>query len=306
MKKSVLLSAAGLLILFYTSSVHATPDYAISTLQFCKTCHVNPDGGGELTEKGAEFAASGYVWPPKGRYRVLSPIKKSVRFIVGYLHILAGFIWFGTILYVHILLRPAYASKGLPRGEVFLGGLSMAVVGISGVLLTISRISSLDILLSTTWGRVLVVKIFLYLFMISSAMTVVRVVGPRLKRASSKLVLPDDGVFDPETLSICDGKEGRPAFIAFRNKVYDTGSSALWRGGMHMTRHSAGEDLTAAIAKAPHDEEKLEELKVVGAYDASRMPPRTPAQKAFYVIAYLNLSLVFAVLFVIAYWRWGI
>jgi len=24
--------------------------------------------------------------------------------------------WFGTILYVHLLLKPAYAARGLPRG----------------------------------------------------------------------------------------------------------------------------------------------------------------------------------------------
>ena len=301
-----LVLAVGLFLLYFPCSASATPEYAAGTMQLCSTCHVDPSAGGELTEKGAAFAASGYVWPPKGRYRVLSPIKKSVRFIVGYLHILAGFTWFGTILYVHILLRPAYASKGLPRGEVFLGGLSMVVVGISGVLLTISRISSLDILFSTTWGRVLTIKIFLYLFMISSALTVVKVVGPRLKIGGTKSALPADGVFDAETLSACDGKEDRPAYIAFRNKVYDASSSNLWRGGVHMTRHPSGQDLTEAIAKAPHEEDKLEKLEVVGTYDASLMPSRTPAQKAFYFIAYMNLSLVFAVLFVIAYWRWGI
>jgi hypothetical protein len=28
--------------------------------------------------------------------------------------------WFGTILYVHILLKAAYAVKGLPKGELIL------------------------------------------------------------------------------------------------------------------------------------------------------------------------------------------
>ncbi|MBE9504998.1 MAG: hypothetical protein IME96_12565 [Proteobacteria bacterium] len=142
--------------------------------------------------------------------------------------------------------------------------------------------------------------------MISSALTVVKVVGPRLKRGGTKSALPADGVFDAETLSACDGKEDRPAYIAFRNKVYDASSSNLWRGGVHMTRHSSGKDLTETIAKAPHEEDKLEKLEVVGTYDASLIPARTPVQKAFYFIAYMNLSLVFAVLFVIAYWRWGI
>ena len=73
-----------------------------------------------------------------------------------------------------------------------------------------------------------------------------------------------------------------------------------------MKLHSSGHDLTDAISKAPHGEEKLKDLKVVGSYDASIKPPMTLAQKAFYFFAYMNLTLVFIVLFVIAFWRWGI
>jgi hypothetical protein len=50
----------------------------------------------------------------------------------------------------------------------------------------------------------------------------------------------------------------------------------------------------------------LERARRVGSYDSSRRAPKTPAQKAFYVIAYLNLTLVFVVLFLLAWWRWGI
>ena len=41
-----------------------------------------------------------------------------VRLIIGYLHLLTAIAWFGTILYVHILLKPACAAKGLPKGEL--------------------------------------------------------------------------------------------------------------------------------------------------------------------------------------------
>ena len=37
-----------------------------------------------------------------------------------------------------------------------------------------------------------------------------------------------------------------------------------------------------------------------------RKPPKTFTQKAFYVIAYLNVVIVFCVLITIAYWRWGL
>ena len=70
--------------------------------------------------------------------------------------------------------------------------------------------------------------------------------------------------------------------------------------------HSAGEDLTAAIGRAPHGKEKLEAFTAVGGYDAARTVPKTSAQKTFYFVAYMYLSIVFVVLTVISYWRWGI
>jgi predicted heme/steroid binding protein/uncharacterized membrane protein len=291
-------------LLWPPPAAQATPEFSERTEQGCQTCHVDPEGG-ELSRKGLEFAASGYVWPPRGGYRVLGPIRRTVRLGLGILHILAAFMWFGTILYVHLLLRPAYAAKGLPRGEVLVGMASMAIVGVSGALLTISRIRSLEVLVSSPWGILLAIKISLYLVMISSALFVILFVGPRLKSVRAEVAVPPDGVFDPFTLTAFDGKEGRPSRVACRGKVYDLSGSPLWAGGMHM-KHGAGGDMTDAIARAPHGVEKLEPFAPVGLYDASREPPKSPAQKAFYFVAYMNLTLVFAVLVVIAVWRWGI
>jgi predicted heme/steroid binding protein len=283
---------------------HATPGYSENTGQGCSTCHISAEGGA-LTETGLEYAASGYVWPPEGGYRVMGPLKKSVRLVVGLFHIVAAFLWFGTILYVHLLLRPAYAAKGLPRGEVSLGLVSMAVVGVTGVLLTVSRMSSLRVLSESTWGILLIAKIVLYLVMISSAIFVVLFVGPRLKRGMTKAVHPKEGVFDSLTLSAFDGKDGRQAYVAYKGKVFDMSDLALWKNGMHM-KHISGSDLTDALSRAPHGEEKLEPLKVVGSYDSERKPEKTAPQKAFYFVAYMNLTIVFLVLIVIALWRWGL
>ena len=71
-------------------------------------------------------------------------------------------------------------------------------------------------------------------------------------------------------------------------------------------KHQAGHELSDVIAKAPYGEEKLEPLNLVGTYNAELKPPKTFAQKAFYFIAYMNLVIVFIVLFVIAHWRWGL
>jgi predicted heme/steroid binding protein/uncharacterized membrane protein len=293
-----------LITFLWPVSLPATPDYAEDTKQGCLICHLEEDGG-DINEMGLEFSASGYVWPPEGGYRVLGPVRKTVRFAFGMFHIIAGFMWFGTIMYVHLILRPGYAARGLPKSEVALGMVSMIIVGITGVLLTISKIRSLDVLYSSPWGITLSVKIMLYLVMISSALFVVLFIGPKLKKGVKKSVPAIPDIFDPETLSHFDGNDGRPAYIAHKDRVFDMTNLKLWKNGLHM-KHAAGHDMTDSLPKAPHGEEKLEGLLLVGKYDGSRKPPKTPVQKAFYFIAYMNLSIVFCVLIVIAYWRWGL
>ena len=291
-------------IFFLPISLPATPDYAEDTKQGCLICHLEEDGG-DINEMGLKFSASGYVWPPEGGYRILGPVRKTVRFAFGMFHIIAAFMWFGTIMYVHLILKPGYAVRGLPKGEVALGMASMLIVGITGVLLTISKIRSLDVLYSSPWGITLSVKIMLYLVMISSALFVVIFIGPKLKRGMKKSIPEIPEIFDPETLSHFDGKEGRPAYIAYKNRVIDMANLKLWKNGQHM-KHAAGHDMTDSLPKAPHGEEKLEVLPLIGKYDGSRKPLKTPVQKAFYFIAYMNLSIVFCVLIVIAYLRWGL
>jgi predicted heme/steroid binding protein len=291
-----------LFIFFFPISLPATPDYAEDTKQGCLICHLEEDGE-DINEIGLEFSASGYVWPPEGGYRVLGPVRKTVRFAFGLFHIIAGFMWFGTIMYVHLILKPGYAARGLPKGEVALGMVSMIIVGITGVLLTISKIRALDVLYSTPWGITLSVKIMLYLVMISSALFVVLFIGPRLKKGMKKSITATPEIFDPVTLSHFDGKEGIPAYVAYKEKVFDMTRLKLWKNGIHM-KHAAGNDMTDPLSKAPHGEEKLEGLPVVGKYDGSMKPPKTPVQKMFYFVAYMNLTIVFAVLIVIAYWRW--
>ena len=70
--------------------------------------------------------------------------------------------------------------------------------------------------------------------------------------------------FAPEELSSFNGKEGRPVYIAFQEKVYDVSRSPLWSKGLHMNRHSSGKDLAAEISAAPHGTEVLERYPQVG------------------------------------------
>lgn len=61
-----------------------------------------------------------------------------------------------------------------------------------------------------------------------------------------------------------NGKDRNPAYIAYKGKIYDVSDSFLWKGGKHQVFHQAGEDLTDAIADAPHGEEMLERFPIVG------------------------------------------
>jgi len=72
--------------------------------------------------------------------------------------------------------------------------------------------------------------------------------------------------FTRQHLSQFDGREGRPAYIAYKGKVYDVSGSFLWMGGRHQALHRAGEDLTDALGNAPHGEDLLERVPVIGKF----------------------------------------
>jgi|Deesub1362A_J573_1020465.scaffolds.fasta_scaffold16837_3 predicted heme/steroid binding protein len=70
--------------------------------------------------------------------------------------------------------------------------------------------------------------------------------------------------FTPRELARFDGRDGRPAYVAYRGKVYDLTGSFLWQGGRHQVLHRAGGDLTGELELAPHGPELLEKFPVVG------------------------------------------
>jgi predicted heme/steroid binding protein len=70
--------------------------------------------------------------------------------------------------------------------------------------------------------------------------------------------------FTLEELKQYDGKNGKPAYVAYQGNVYELTESGLWSGGEHMGLHEAGKDLTEEIELAPHREEVLERVKLIG------------------------------------------
>ncbi len=70
--------------------------------------------------------------------------------------------------------------------------------------------------------------------------------------------------FTAEQLKEFNGENGKPIYIAYRERVIDVTGSKMWRGGSHMKRHTAGADLTAEIAQAPHGIDVLDRYPQVG------------------------------------------
>ena len=70
--------------------------------------------------------------------------------------------------------------------------------------------------------------------------------------------------FELAELEKFDGNEGRPVYVAYKGKVYDVSDSKLWRNGLHMKRHQAGQDMSADIQGAPHEPDVLERFPQVG------------------------------------------
>ena len=69
--------------------------------------------------------------------------------------------------------------------------------------------------------------------------------------------------FTINELSTFNGKDGKPAYVGYKGKVYDVTDSGQWIDGDHLG-HSAGQDLTEEMEIAPHAEDVMERVKLVG------------------------------------------
>jgi predicted heme/steroid binding protein/uncharacterized membrane protein len=308
MKTGIPVLVTLLLLLFIPLQSLATEKFAEKTDKECQHCHLDPSGGGELTALGEGYLLSlretPDADPPLAQATSSAALTHLFKLIVGLIHIFTGFFWFGTILYVHLILKPAYASQGLPRGEVKLGLISIVVMAITGIILTLYRVQSIEFFFTTRFGMLLLVKICLFMIMASSAFFVVFFIGPRLRK---KKAAPTQtgGEISEEELGFFDGNDGRQAYFAYQGKVYDVTNSRLWKNGTHMGRHNAGMDLTSVLTQAPHDESQVLEMPVIGTLVAkSSQPAGFDHRKVFLFMAYMNLINVFLIVLILALWKW--
>ncbi len=69
--------------------------------------------------------------------------------------------------------------------------------------------------------------------------------------------------FSRAQLALHNGQDKATIYVAFEQIVYDLSQSRLWRDGKHY-EHWAGQDLTAELQDAPHNQKVFERFPKVG------------------------------------------
>jgi hydroxylamine dehydrogenase len=300
-----------LLFLTLGSLADATDQYAASTGKGCIFCHQESTGG-QLKVAGFAYIKNGYRYPIPNRIlekaeSLQSPFHRILRFIIGYLHLLAATVFFGTIFYVHLFVGPRKLKRGIPKAERLLGLSCMGVLSFTGIYLTWIRIDKLEQFFNNTFGLMLFIKICLFALMVCIGLTAVTVIHQKMK-SEAKASKPTSGSSDISrtNLNNFNGLSGRPAYIVYQNKIYDVTKSPKWKDGRHFGKHSAGTDLTRELEGAPHEEKVLENIPQVGGLTDGDMKEAktTGASKVFVIMAYINLVIIFLILACISVWRW--
>lgn len=272
------------------SFLWAYSEFSCETGESCIYCHENPDGGDILTPAGEKYLESGYSFENEQKPYFW---KRILRLSIGFIHILFAVIWFGAIFYIHLFIKPASLTSGLPRKERILGWICIMVVGLTGIILTFFRIRSLDEFWATTFGTIWIIKAGIYLIMVLIAAIATTRINRLMKEAYSKKEEKDDAKKTTQTQFIYNGV------------LYEVGESKLWKNGAHMGRHYAGADLTSAMSGAPHGDEVLERISKIGPVSDIEKQKQIPAVRHFIFMAYFILICMLGVLFCVAYWNWG-
>ncbi len=64
-------------------------------------------------------------------------------------------------------------------------------------------------------------------------------------------------------LALRNGQDKEQIWVAYQGLIYDVTRSRLWRNGKHY-EHWAGQDLTAELADAPHNQNVFDKYEVIG------------------------------------------
>ncbi len=291
---------------------NATETYARQTGKGCIFCHRQSEGGG-LKNAGFAYIRNGYQYPIPERIlhkteSLQTPFYKTLRFVIGYLHLLAAIVFFGAIFYIHLFVKPTRLTGGIPKPERLLGLSCMVLLALTGSYLTWVRIDRWEQFFNNTFGLMLFIKILLFLAMVLIGLTAITVVHRKMKADSRQPRENETDAINAGTIGRYDGAGDKPAYFIHDGKVYDVTGNPKWKNGRHFGKHSAGTDLTEALSGAPHGPEMFERIRCLGetATDAGSVGKPAWSHKVFVIMAYTNLVLIFLILVCISVWRWDL
>lgn len=277
----------------------AKPEYAQLTELPCMACHESRTGGGSLTQLGEAFKESEHQWPLP-QEPLSSPfisLSDAVRVILRVLHLSAVAAWLGAIVVIHLVIGPQVVGRGIPRKYIRLGLPAMGILLVSGIFLTLGRLTAWSDIVDTQWGILLTVKVGLFLTMVLAAGFELLWLSPRLRRLGEVV---DEGPTDDSILAWADGQSGRPVYVRHDGVVYDLSTSGAWQNGLHKGLHRAGRDLTEAVLKAPHGPDVLTRFRTIKSQIETRRLPRL--LRVHVMLARVVLALGFGALLASAFW----
>ena len=176
---------------FLRLSLHLPPkQYSGQTGKGCIFCHQESTGGA-LKTGGIAYINNGYHYPIPERILkkaefLQTPLHKTLRFIIGYLHLLAAVVFFGAIFYIHIFVRPVRLIGGIPKHERILGVSCMLTLAVTGTYLTWARISRWGQFFDNTFGLMLFIKILLFLVMVALGVIAITFIHRRMQQDVKK------------------------------------------------------------------------------------------------------------------------
>ena len=120
--KRSLCSAVILLIgiFLFAGSAQGKPEFSASTGLGCGACHIDPVKGGTLNAHGEKYRAAGYRLPGAGGSATAGI--QLLKFLLGSIHILFAFVWFGPSSTSTFLSSRNASQAGCPSLKYGSGG----------------------------------------------------------------------------------------------------------------------------------------------------------------------------------------
>lgn len=256
----------------------ATQIFADQTGKNCGYCHIGRPDNLEFTADGNLFVQNYYQLPNtangKPKSGLGAALERKIRHLLLAVHAAAAVALAGAAIFLGFVPRPLTREDISPTERKFIWTSMGLAIGCGALLVPFVYVPGNDFWHST-YGTFLGLKIVLtnmLVLLMTIRLIVARQTAGRRKEAEALLAVPDFSrfkAFSPGDLKHFNGRKGRRALIAFKGKVYDVTEARHWNNGLHLNKHSAGTDLTAAIAAAPHGEAVLHAAKEVGTYDPS-------------------------------------